>query len=383
MGCACKLLLVITCVIVTSTANKLISDSAINVTCSSHQYPVGKHCCRLCPAHSIQLAPCRPPLETQCRCVVGRWLDRQTQKCHKCSSCESGSGVVRPCSANHDSLCQKCPGGTYSRLSSTSNAGQTTHIRHCIQCTVCRSDQVKIQNCTEHMDTVCMDEAFRLLAEGKARGVVRLRDRQEDDGGKSDSSSGSLGTATALYCSVLASLVFALVLYTGIRCWRMRRHSPHKTSPPHVYVRTVASSPSDHAGVGSGQHGSPADSMVTSEGHSLPGQSNRGMLKDRLEVMTWQERAQLDSALGSGLENQQWRQLASLLGYSSSSVEKLHRAAALKSANPASLLIDDWSKNCDATMTSFVRALTLIGRLDLASLVDYSPIAVKNLANFI
>lgn len=72
-------------------------------------------------------------------------------------------------------------------------------------------------------------------------------------------------------------------------------------------------------------------------------------------------------------------------GYTKEQTRQIQQLAVQKKTNPARLLISDWSKRSDATVTSFVQALSMAGRRDLAGLVSPKPVrlTVANVDNFV
>ena len=67
--------------------------------------------------------------------------------CKSCDLCPHGYGAARACSSTHNTICRKCPTSTYSSVLSATHG--------CSVCTVCRDDQVTLNECTPIMDTVC------------------------------------------------------------------------------------------------------------------------------------------------------------------------------------------------------------------------------------
>ena len=53
-------------------------------------------------------------------------------------------GVWKTCRLTRNTVCRKCPPGTYSG------------VLGCVLCTSCRSDQVMLQECSPIQDTVCV-----------------------------------------------------------------------------------------------------------------------------------------------------------------------------------------------------------------------------------
>lgn len=73
--------------------------------------------------------------------------------CKACDLCPHGYGAARACSASHNTICRKCPTSAYSSVSSATQG--------CSVCTVCRDDQVTINECTPFMDAVCAGNVIR------------------------------------------------------------------------------------------------------------------------------------------------------------------------------------------------------------------------------
>ncbi|EFX86162.1 hypothetical protein DAPPUDRAFT_97997 [Daphnia pulex] len=67
--------------------------------------------------------------------------------CKSCDLCPHGYGAARACSSTHNTICRKCPTSTYSSVLSATHG--------CSVCTVCRDDQVTLNECTPIQDTVC------------------------------------------------------------------------------------------------------------------------------------------------------------------------------------------------------------------------------------
>lgn len=72
--------------------------------------------------------------------------------CKSCDLCPHGYGAARPCSSTHNTICRKCPTSTYSSVLSATHG--------CSVCTVCRDDQVTLNECTPIQDTVCAGRNF-------------------------------------------------------------------------------------------------------------------------------------------------------------------------------------------------------------------------------
>ena len=67
--------------------------------------------------------------------------------CKACDLCPHGWGAARPCSSQHNTVCRKCPTGTFRSVLSAALG--------CVVCSACREDQVTLHSCTPIQDTVC------------------------------------------------------------------------------------------------------------------------------------------------------------------------------------------------------------------------------------
>ena len=148
--------------------------------------------CRTCPANSRVKRECNATHDTECECdrdhyqemsyqqtVVtndladegvdadslapttatpharhrhGAFIHQQqpeqpVMSCKSCDLCPHGYGAARACSSTHNTICRKCPTSTYSSVLSATHG--------CSVCTVCRDDQVTLNECTPIQDTVC------------------------------------------------------------------------------------------------------------------------------------------------------------------------------------------------------------------------------------
>ncbi|XP_002740512.1 uncharacterized protein LOC100378743 [Saccoglossus kowalevskii] len=70
------------------------------------------------------------------------------QMCQKCSKCPPGSGVSVECQGSHDTVCERCPEGTYS--------GTWSATRICLPCTMCSPHQRTIRECTSTRNAKCV-----------------------------------------------------------------------------------------------------------------------------------------------------------------------------------------------------------------------------------
>ncbi|XP_006817790.1 uncharacterized protein LOC102801757 [Saccoglossus kowalevskii] len=70
------------------------------------------------------------------------------QMCQKCSKCPPGSGVSVECQGSRDTVCERCPEGTYS--------GTWSATRICLPCTMCSPHQRTIRECTSTRNAKCV-----------------------------------------------------------------------------------------------------------------------------------------------------------------------------------------------------------------------------------
>ena len=138
--------------------------------------------CRVCPPNSRTRRACDVVQDAECECERDYYQymsyvtseapredaapgddnagDDQTaptaasvlvMECKSCDLCPHGWGAARACSAQHNTVCRKCPAGTFSSVLSASLA--------CSVCSVCRDDQVTLHECTPIQDTVCAGQS--------------------------------------------------------------------------------------------------------------------------------------------------------------------------------------------------------------------------------
>lgn len=137
---------------------------------------LGCRACRTCPPNSRVKRECNATHDTECECLADFYQDYQqpqqqqtvtneteeeetpharhkhgiavsVMSCKACDLCPHGYGAARACSSTHNTICRKCPTSAYSSVLSSTQG--------CSVCTVCRDDQVTINECTPFMDAVC------------------------------------------------------------------------------------------------------------------------------------------------------------------------------------------------------------------------------------
>ncbi|XP_043199618.1 tumor necrosis factor receptor superfamily member 16-like [Amphibalanus amphitrite] len=327
--------------------------------CGPDQYRLGSRCCTRCPEHARQTSPCTADADTVCECAPGHWLDPQAGACRPCRLCRPGHGASRPCSPHHNAVCRACPEDTYS------HQGERGAVRECVRCSVCRADQVNIQNCTATQDTVCMDKSFNVLSEGGSGSELTLSAGTAADPWPAEHASSDI----PIYCGILGTVIVVLLLYVAVRHWKLRA-APQKASPAAAPSAVVVARP---ASATDSSAGCPQIEPL----FPVP-------LKKRLTEMPVTERREIETQLCNHPTNN-WTALAAVLGYSKQHVRQIQEQAAERRTNPARLLLTDWAKRSDATVNSLVHALTMVGRRDLAGLVAPKPVrlTVADVDNFV
>ncbi|XP_037090019.1 death domain-containing membrane protein NRADD-like [Pollicipes pollicipes] len=211
-----------------------------------------------------------------------------------------------------------------------------------------------------------MDESFHRLSEGGGggSGVTHLSTGAAGSPWPADHVSSDI----PIYCGILGTVIFVLLLYVAVRHWKLRT-APQKSSAPAAPSAVVVTRPASRA--------EPAACPQVEPLFPAP-------LRKRLAEMPATERCEIETQLCCHPTNN-WSALAAALGYSKQQVRQIQELAAERKTNPARMLIADWSKRNDATVTSFVQALTAIGRRDLVGLVLLKPVrlTVANVDNFV
>lgn len=114
--------------------------------------------CTSCPKHALVLRACSAKHDALCVCRQGHYWSALTSQrnfeCKPCKACAAGTGILRPCTRNRNTVCQRCPVGTFS-----------TGDGNCVICSSCRNDQLLLQECSSLQDTVCIGKLRRVYRE--------------------------------------------------------------------------------------------------------------------------------------------------------------------------------------------------------------------------
>ncbi|XP_076374217.1 tumor necrosis factor receptor superfamily member 16-like isoform X2 [Tachypleus tridentatus] len=133
--------------------------------------------CSECPKNSRLVKKCNATHDVECACEKGFYMDTKEKACKHCELCSHGWRVARQCFATINTVCRKCPPGTYSGLLSGTLG--------CELCITCRESQVILQECTPIQDTICIATQkveLKELSLAKRRELEAALDIKRDDG---------------------------------------------------------------------------------------------------------------------------------------------------------------------------------------------------------
>ena len=82
-----------------------------------------------------------------------RFLSADTKQCKLCDLCSAGWGASRPCGDGFNTMCNRCPQGTFSdRLHATAP---------CLKCRRCKRGLKVLRTCSTTRNTVCLKETSK------------------------------------------------------------------------------------------------------------------------------------------------------------------------------------------------------------------------------
>ncbi|KAK2850766.1 hypothetical protein Q5P01_007042 [Channa striata] len=122
-------------------------------TCHQRDYQIGNMCCPMCPAGFQVNEDCSRFRNTSCLpCTVGTFMNQPTarRQCHICSRCAEASGVTikRSCTTTSDTVCEPLP--QFYCMNSTEES--------CVEAQKhksCQPGQLISQKGTASSDTLC------------------------------------------------------------------------------------------------------------------------------------------------------------------------------------------------------------------------------------
>ncbi|XP_065562014.1 tumor necrosis factor receptor superfamily member 16-like isoform X2 [Artemia franciscana] len=308
--------------------------------------------CKDCPINSRLKRSCNLTHNTECECERDFYIDLASGTCKPCTVCTHGYGAARPCSPFHNTLCRTCPHGTYNNMHSTTSG--------CIPCTQCKESQHILHRCTHIQDTICAESDIPF------NGRRRDMDTIDEEAEESDS-------IIAIYCALLASVVFGLLVYVTIK--QCRAKPPIKTNGT---VPSSASVPLCHPRPTLvdmelppsrlDRRAKPNDvrpiMVVNEKGKKL----RTALAETRMRDVSLAKRREMEILLDMR-SNDDWMLLAEYLGYSSPRINVLGQRALEKQVPPARCLLSDWAKQEESYIGYLAEALEDIGREDVATVL--------------
>lgn len=102
--------------------------------------------CTNCSGLLRMETPCTDANDATCVCDYGYFMSPIRGQCQACTACPLGSGVLRRCAREMDTVCEMCTDDTYS--------DQESALNLCLPCTICE-DTEELVHCTPDSDTMC------------------------------------------------------------------------------------------------------------------------------------------------------------------------------------------------------------------------------------
>ncbi|XP_013791615.1 tumor necrosis factor receptor superfamily member 16-like [Limulus polyphemus] len=311
--------------------------------------------CSECPEHALLHTKCNVTHDTECICEKGFYWDNENRMCHQCELCSHGWGVARQCSPTRNTVCRKCPPGTYSGLLSGTLG--------CELCTTCRGNQVMLQECTPIQDTICIDKDLhqRRLLPTDLPGQMSNK-----------AVNYTQHNVIPVYCTILVAVLLGVLVFLVLR-WRL-----HHTKTTHC--KELAPGHSHEGSLDSSKRMLLAESDQSLK--LIPVQSfpQTAMLKMKLKELSSEKQMELEASLNTKRQDgRDWVGLAQQLGYSKSSISVFEDLGNDKKG-PAHEMLMDWSHSEYATIEVLIRALVGLGRMDVVTLLQptcervYSPL---------
>ncbi|KAK3571838.1 hypothetical protein QTP86_020466 [Hemibagrus guttatus] len=320
--------------------------------------------CSQCPLSIPQLARCTVTQDTHCDCGPGffLWKVRNDTKaiCAPCAVCGQGEGVVRACSPAGNTVCQPCGPGTFSEDRSSSQA--------CMPCSLCNEDTVEIRPCQAKSDTLCMGRELDIFSTNGSEGPWEyprrpvLPDEEKKNRMVTVSEAPDLssehhkgGNNILIYVSVLAAVVLGLLIYVAYKCWKSFQQKAALGKARAAELNNVVEGEKLHS-----------DSGVFLDSHSLQeSQPSKGIKQDSKQDSRYinlppHRQEEVEKLLAEG-GSQNWRQLATMLGYEQERVDMFGRGE-----DPIHTLLTDWAQQDSASLEQLSTALSNIERHDVA-----------------
>ncbi|XP_028989478.1 tumor necrosis factor receptor superfamily member 10B-like isoform X2 [Betta splendens] len=168
-----------------------------NVDCSTDQYLDGSICCTNCPAGTHVKSRCTTAGQrgTCQECQDGKYTAHANglRQCLKCTVCRSDQETVTQCTTIQDTLCQ-CRPGTFC------TPDQACEL--CRTCSTCKRDEEAVRNCTSTSNTQC----------------------KKIQANPDSNSANNYGLMVALVLIFTAVVALIIIIIIGVNCYKKRCH---------------------------------------------------------------------------------------------------------------------------------------------------------------
>ncbi|XP_019739167.1 nerve growth factor receptor b [Hippocampus comes] len=346
--------------------------------------------CTKCTGLFRMETPCTDANDATCVCNYDLYLNKLSQRCEPCTKCPVGRGMLLSCELDHDTVCEDCGAGdTYS--------DQESSHEPCIPCSSCdEGEEVQLQACTAVTNTVCQDQypVVSPTAFTEPTYVDFPIDDPPSDGPTDGGATDAAATTAAaddrdrdsheriskslnhklipVYCSVLAAVVVGLVAFIIFKKWNSCKQNKQQANN---CASNQNQTPSPE---GEKLH---SDSGISVDSQSLQEQLGQTqthtvvtMDEDPGLLLPLQTRDKVEQLLfnggrgGDGSAEDDWRNLAGLLGY-----EEERVAAFRQEQRPVRALLSDWAGKDGASVDALRAALRKINRDDVAQSLAPAP----------
>ncbi|XP_017338390.1 nerve growth factor receptor b [Ictalurus punctatus] len=321
--------------------------------------------CTECTGLLRMETPCTDANDATCVCDYGYFMSPITGQCQACTACPLGSGVLRRCALEQDTICEMCMDDTYS--------DQESELNLCLPCTICE-DTEELQHCTAVSDTVCQDsnllnssstplsslEPSEPLFNFTTFPSEYLPEPMENmpTTGPEPKTLGLGDNLIPLYASIVPAVLLGLFAFIVIKRWKSCKHNKQDGS-----TRSGTENPSQTPSPeGEKLH---SDSGISVDSQSL--QEGQGLAQTVVKIdeglsLPLHASKELEKLLDDAapLEND-WSSLAGLLGY-----EEERIASFGQEERPVRALLSDWASRDSASVDALCAALRKINREDLA-----------------
>lgn len=184
------------------TEGETFSPGGNNATCRA---------CSNCSLHAHVAEPCNATHDAACECNRGFHWDSVEQRCQLCDLCPHGYGAARPCGPHSNTECRECALGSHYSGILSGNLG-------CSPCSVCKENQVMLQECNPIQDTVCVakdlprfvNRVSTPLPPGATDDVTESHDFHSEK------------SIIPVYCAILGMIVVGLLAYVVFKQWNLR-----------------------------------------------------------------------------------------------------------------------------------------------------------------